>query len=94
MRDGFVRSNRSFVSGAWQASAALSLSGMCAYAKAARALDQRTPGRLDAGDTHADTHIEGIPQCASAGMPAAIHSIMPSSSGSPLLLAAAIRDRF
>jgi predicted porin len=41
-----------------------------------------------------DTYIEAIYQRASAGVPAVINSIMPSSGNSQLLFAAGIRHHF
>jgi predicted porin len=83
------------VNGTWQASASLSLSGMYTYTKGTGA--HWNQGALQADYTmskRTDTYIEAIYQSASAGAPAAINSIMPSSGSSQVLIAAGIRHHF
>jgi predicted porin len=83
------------INGTWQASATLSLSGMYTYTKGTAA--HWNQGALQADymlTKRTDTYIEAIYQRASAGAPAVINSIMPSSGSSQLLFAAGIRHHF
>lgn len=83
------------INGTWQAGAALSLSGMYTYTKGTEA--HWNQGALQADyvlTKRTDTYIEAIYQCASAGAPAVINSIMPSSRSSQSLFAAGIRHHF
>jgi len=83
------------INGTWQASAALSLSGMYTYTKGTGA--HWNQGALQADyilSKRTDTYVEAIYQRASADAPAVINSMMPSGGSSQLLLAAGIRHRF
>ena len=83
------------INGTWQASVALSLSGMYTYTKGTEV--HWNKGALQADymlTKRTDTYIEAIYQCASAEVPAVINSIMPKSGSSQLLFAAGIRHHF
>jgi general bacterial porin, GBP family len=81
--------------GTWQASVTLSLSGMYTYTKGTEAHWNQGALQADYSLTkRTDAYIEAIYQRASAGAPAVINSIMPSSRNSQLLFAAGIRHHF
>jgi predicted porin len=83
------------ISGTWQASPAVTLSGMYTYTKDAGAHWNLAAAQADYTLTkRTDTYIEAIYQGASSGAPAMINSAMPSSKSNQLLLAMGIRHRF
>jgi predicted porin len=83
------------INGTWQASVTLSLSGMYTYTKGTEAHWNQAALQADYMLTkRTDTYIEAIYQHASAGVPAVINSIMPSSGSGQLLFAAGIRHHF
>nr|WP_326489766.1 porin [Paraburkholderia sp. ZP32-5] len=83
------------INGTWQACATLSLSGMYTYTKGTDAHWHQGAVQADyALSKRTDTYIEAIYQHASAGAPAVINSMMPSSTSNQLLFAAGIRHHF
>ncbi|WP_248295376.1 porin [Paraburkholderia sp. UYCP14C] len=79
----------------WQAGAALSPCGMYTYTIGTDAHWNQAALQADYTlSKRTDLYIEAIYQCASAGAPAVINSIMASSGSSQLSIAAGIRHHF
>ncbi|WP_460904955.1 porin [Paraburkholderia jirisanensis] len=83
------------VYGTWQTSITLSLSAMYTYTQGTDT--HWNQGALQADyllTKRTDTYIEAIYQCASAGAPVVINSMVPSSRNNQLLFATGIRHHF
>jgi predicted porin len=83
------------INGTWQTGGALALSGMYTYTRGTEAHWHQGALQADYMLTkRTDTYIEAVYQCASAGAPTVINSLMPSSRSSQLLFGAGIRHHF